>query len=174
MDYKYTKQALNTIGEDVVDKMQAILMKNNKIATRQLYNSIDYNVSIINNSPALEITYAKHGIFVKSVNRYKKQPPVEAIKKWLQVKNIPIGGGKTRNITGTNLKVKSRAKQLESLAWAIAKKIKQRGTLNPAFNNPTNFTKPFDEWRSIKRNQDLIKNALIKDIKADIKNNKLK
>lgn len=173
MDYKNTILALEEIGEQVVQDMGNILIKRNKVATRRLYNSIDYFVDTRNGRPSLNFSYLSYGEYVRGNPRWKnKQPPVQAIMKWLVAKKIPIGGGKERSIGNKNLRSLNNEDKLKAMAWRIAKAIKKRGSLNPNFNNPTNFIQPAQDWAKVKYNQDLIKKAIIKDIRDSLKNKK--
>lgn len=171
MKYTNTTLALHKIGEDIVEKMGNILLKNNKLATRQLYNSLDYGIIPRKGIPTLYIKYASYGKFVDKKTSFNKGkgPPISVLKQWLKDKKIPVGQGKERNIGGKNFKKPSNDKLLTSMAFAINRKIRKRGSLNPAYHNPTNFTKPFDTWTTLKRNQELLKKALIKDMKLDLK-----
>lgn len=172
MDYKYTIQALNIIGEQVVQDMGNILIKRNKLATKRLYNSIDYYVDARKGRPTLNFSYLSYGEYVRGNPRWKsKQPPVQAIMSWLVAKKIPIGGGKERNIGNKNLRSLKNEDKLKAMAWRISKTIKKRGYLNPNYN-PVNFIQPSQDWQKLKYNQELLKKALIQDLRNELKKNK--
>jgi hypothetical protein len=166
LQYPKTTQALEIIGEAVVKEMGQRLIRANKNASGRLYNSLDYNVELFQGKPTLSVSWAKHGEYVRRMPHFKRMPPVQAIEDWLKVKKIPIGRGRVSSVSGKNLKKQSRAKELRSLAWAIAMKIKKRGTLHPSYT-PVDFLEPFTSWKT-KR---VYQQGLVKALKEDIQNN---
>lgn len=99
--------ALKVFGEEYVEEMGAILRKKDKIATRELIESIDTKVlkTGFGTSYTLKIIAAKHLKYVDEGRRPGgKAPPIAPIKAWARVKGLP-----------------------EGLAFPIAKKIGEDG-----------------------------------------------
>jgi len=85
----------------VVSNAKSILLKNKKIATGTLYNSIKYNVST---QGKITFTFAEEGKYVQSGRRKgARYPPPGPILKWIKVKGIK---GRDRK-TGRFIKDKS-------------------------------------------------------------------
>ena len=166
MAHKNLIKVYDYYGEKIVKAMKNILIKKNKRATGRLINSIDYTFAnpkkgIIQ----LIIEYAPYGNLVAGkpspVWKKGKGPPIQAIRAWLQAKNIPF-----RQTAGKKL---SRKKQLDAMTYLIIRKIKQRKKLNPAYNNPTDFTKPYDIMMDSKEWRRDITIAAVKDAKEVLK-----
>lgn len=173
MEWTNTIETLNRIGMEVSDDMREILVPRNKLASKQLYNSIQYQVeNRPKGPPTLSVSFAGHGNFVRKMPRFtNKMPPVQVIEKWLLMKKIPIGGGRLRSVGGGNLKKSNQSKTLRSMAWAIAKAIKKRGSLNPQYT-PVDFLEPFTSWKNNKTYTKQLKSSIVEDIRNDLKNKK--
>jgi len=70
----------------VVTNAKSILLSNKKIATKNLYNSIKYNVS---SDGDISFEYAEEGKYVESGRRRGARfPPPVPILKWIKIKGI--------------------------------------------------------------------------------------
>jgi hypothetical protein len=99
--------ALEVFGKEYIEEMGDILKKKDKIATRELIESIDTKIlkTGFGTSYTLKIIAAKHLKYVDEGRRAGgKAPPIAPIKEWARVKGLP-----------------------EGLAFPIAKKIGEEG-----------------------------------------------
>ena len=73
-------------AQSVVTNAKSILLRNKKIATGKLYNSITYNVS---KDGDISFSYAEEGKYVESGRRKGSRfPPPAPILKWIKIKGI--------------------------------------------------------------------------------------
>jgi len=73
-------------AQKVVTNARSILLRNKKIATGKLYNSITYNVS---SDGDISFSYAEEGKYVESGRRKGARfPPPAPILKWIKIKGI--------------------------------------------------------------------------------------
>jgi len=80
-------------AQSVVTNAKSILLRNKKIATGQLYNSITYNVS---SDGDISFSYAEEGKYVESGRRRGARfPPPAPILKWIKIKGIKGRDAKT-------------------------------------------------------------------------------
>jgi hypothetical protein len=136
------KNALDKFAKQVVKESKTSLTKKGKNTSKNLYNSIGYDLKVSANSFSLAFTMEDYGEFIdkgvkgakssvkapKSPYKYKnKKPPAKAFDKWIVKK-----GFAPRNKEG---KFISR----ESLKFAIAHKVWSEGLETTNF-----FTKPFE------------------------------
>lgn len=148
---KYLRDELNKFAKYVIQQSRSNLTKGKKNASKELYNSLGYEVSQSAKTTSLAFNMADYGKFQdrgvsgtkKKYNTpysYKtKMPPRKAFDKWIVRKGIaPRGKGG---------KFLSR----QSLQYLISRAIYQKGIKPSLF-----FTKPFE--RAFKRlPDDLIK-----------------
>lgn len=148
---KYLRDELNKFAKYVIQQSRSNLTKGKKNASKELYNSLGYEVSQSAKTTSLAFNMADYGKFQdrgvsgtkKKYNTpysYKtKMPPRKAFDKWIVRKGIaPRGKGG---------KFLSR----QSLQYLIARAVYQKGIKPSLF-----FTKPFE--RAFKRlPDDLIK-----------------
>ena len=90
------QKALKVFGTDFVDQMSAILRKSDKIASRELIESLKTRVykTGFGTSYTLKVIAAEHLKYVESGRRKgATPPPVAPIKKWLKDKNIGLPEG---------------------------------------------------------------------------------
>ena len=138
---KNTEEILNKFFKELIKQSRSNLTRQKKNASKDLYNSLDYNVKVNPNSIESDFTMEDYGDFidkgVKGVEsgkslagyRYKtKRPPVREIKKWMKIKPVKARSKSTgRFITQ------------EQGAYLIANAIFKRGL------TPTQFySKPFE------------------------------
>ena len=73
-------------AQKVVTNAKSILLRNKKLATGKLYNSITYNVS---SDGDISFSYAEEGKYVESGRRRGARfPPPAPILRWIKVKGI--------------------------------------------------------------------------------------
>ena len=73
-------------AQSVVTNAKSILLRNKKLATGKLYNSITYNVS---SDGDISFSYAPEGKYVESGRRRGARfPPPGPILKWIKIKGI--------------------------------------------------------------------------------------
>jgi len=136
---KYLRDELNKFAKYVIQQSRSNLTKGKKNASKELYNSLDYDISQSSGTTSMSFNMADYGKFQdrgvsgteKKYNTpysYKsKMPPVKAFDKWVVRKGLaPRGKGG---------KFASR----EGIKFAIAKSIYKKGIRPSMF-----FTKPFE------------------------------
>lgn len=135
---KYLRDELNKFAKYVIQQSRSNLSKGKKNVSKELYNSLGYEISESGSTMSLSFDMVYYGMFQdrgvsgteKKYNTpYKytnKMPPAKAFDKWAVRKGIaPRGkGGKFVNRKGLN--------------YAIAKSIYKKGIRPSMF-----FTKPF-------------------------------
>ena len=145
------QKELNRFAKYVVTQSRANLTRQKKNASKQLWQSIDYNLKVSKNSFQLEFLMEDYGIFQdkgvsgteKKYNTpYKytnKMPPPSKMDKWIVKRNL-------KGVRGKDGKFISR----KSLQFMIARSIYKKGIKPSLF-----FTKPFEKaFKNI--NEDLI------------------
>ena len=161
MEMNNTLIYLESVERQIIQKMEEILMKENRNATHSLSNSFQGKVVKTKQGFSFTIDYMEHGKYVlDNRRRVKKQKPsrlaIENIMAWITNKGIPVGKGrlrtplrnkKTKQLYPTTSTYKSDVQsQKKSFAFAIWFNIKKKGrTWAPS----TNFLKPYtDMFRS--------------------------
>ena len=163
------QKELNRFAKYVVTQSRANLTRQKKNASKQLWQSIDYDLKVSKNSFQLDFLMEDYGIFQdkgvsgteKKYNTpYKytnKMPPPSKMDKWIVKRNL-------KGVRGKDGKFISR----KSLQFMIARSIYKKGIKPSLF-----FTKPFKKaFKNI--NEDLIeayKLDVQKLIKTTIKDN---
>ena len=141
-----TQAALNKFAKYVIQQSRANLTKQKKSASKNLYNSLGYDLKVNPNSFSLEFYMADYGAFIdegvrgsKSVypesaqSRFEfsgrfKMIPTSALDKWTVSRGIAPRDEKGRFI------------DRQSLKFALAKSIYEKGIKASLF-----FTKPFEK-----------------------------
>lgn len=145
------QQELNRFAKYVVAQSRANLTRQKKNASKQLWQSIDYDLKVSKNSFQLEFLMEDYGIFQdkgvsgtekKYNTKYSytnKMPPPSKLDKWIVKRNL-------RGVRDKDGKFISR----KSLQFMIARSIYKNGIKPSLF-----FTKPFEKaFKNI--NEDLI------------------
>jgi hypothetical protein len=143
-----TKTALNKWALQVITLAKANLLKRNKIASGELYDSVSYEIT-----PEGDVLfyYDDAGDFVESGRKpNSKFPPTPVIKKWIKVKNLD----QWRNQKGRFI---SRDAQTFLISRAIAK----NGIKAFPF-----FTDPFQE--AMTTYEAIMEEALVLDVEDNI------
>jgi len=163
------QKELNRFAKYVVTQSRSNLTRQKKNTSKQLWQSIDYDLKVSKNSFQLEFLMEDYGIFQdkgvsgteKKYNTpYKytdKMPPPSKMDKWIVKRNL-------KGVRGKDGKFISR----KSLQFMIARSIYKKGIKPSLF-----FTKPFEKaFKNI--NKDLIEAYRLdvqKLMETTIKNN---
>ena len=149
---------LNRFAKYVVSQSKSNLTRGKKNSSKELYNSIDYDIKVSKNSFELSFLMEDYGVFQdKGVSgtekKYNtpfkytnKKPPASAFSKWVIKKGLK----------GTRDK-KGRFISRKGLQFAIANSIYKKGIKPSLF-----FTKPF------KKAFNNLDNDLIEAYKLDV------
>ena len=140
LDLKQTQIELNKFAKYVIQQSRSNLTKGKKNASKELYNSLGYELSVHQNSFSLGFIMEEYGMYqdrgvsgtkVKYNTPYKytnKMPPPSAFSQWTVRKGIA-----PRSEGGQFAKRKG-------LQYAIARSIFEKGIKPSLF-----FTKPFEK-----------------------------
>lgn len=132
------------LGSDIVDTIKKILQSENKVATGNLIQSLDYKVIEVIGKVFLEITAADYFPFVDKGRRPGKMPPIKPIKSWMAAKGI--------------------VSKNKSLPFLIARSIGEKGI------KPTNVKQR--AIKEVMKNVDkVLKKGAVKDIEKWIDQN---
>ena len=135
------KRELSKFGRSVVQQSRSRLTKDKKNASKDLYNSLSFDLQTGANSFSLTFSMEDYGKFIdkgvsgkeKKYNtpfRYKnKKPPTKPFEKW----------ARTRGIKGRDKKT-GRFITRKSLAFAIREHVYKKGIRPTLF-----FTKSFEQ-----------------------------
>lgn len=159
LDLKHTRDELNKFAKYVIQQSKSNLSKSKKNASKELYNSLGYDLKTHEQSFSLAFLMEEYGMYQdKGVSGIKKKydtpfaytnkrPPASAFSKWAVRKGIAPRdeGGKFTKRKG--------------IQFAIAKTIYEKGIRPSLF-----FTKPFE--RAFKR----IDQELIEAFALDVEN----
>ena len=141
MQLKETREALNKFAKYVIQQARTNLTKGKKNVTKELYNSLDYNININPNNVNVIFEMEDYGIFqdlgvsgtkTKYNTPYSyttKMPPPKAFSQWVVRKGLK----------GTRDKKTGRFLSRKSLQYAVARNIFKYGIKPSMF-----FTKPFE------------------------------
>lgn len=134
-----TKKALEDFGKYLVKQAKTNLTKSNKNASKKLYESLKYNVSVSEKSFSFSLEMEDYGEYQdKGVSGKKKkyntpfsykdkQPPAKAFDKWIVKKGIAPRSAK------------GQFQNRKGLAFAIARSVFYNGIKPSLF-----LTKPFN------------------------------
>lgn len=151
---------LRDMAEAIRTEIVKNLAADNSNASRTLTNSVEYEYGIDDGRYWIDITMEDYWKYVNDGRKPGKMPPVEKIKEWIIIKpikpNLPSvkslafwirGSIKKRkgyappvsalekwiNNKGLQRKLAENYPSVDSLAWAIAKKIAKNGTKGTNF-----------------------------------------
>jgi len=141
MQLKETREALNKFAKYVIQQARTNLTKGKKNVTKELYNSLDYNININPNNVNVIFEMEDYGTFQDlgvsgTKKKYNtpysyttKMPPTKAFSQWVVRKGLE----------GTRDKKTGRFLTRKSLQYAVATNIFKYGIKPSMF-----FTKPFE------------------------------
>jgi hypothetical protein len=141
MQLDETRDALNKFAKYVIQQSKSNLSKSNKNVSKELYNSLGYDLNVSKNSFSLSILMEDYGVFQdKGVSgtekKYNtpfkytnKRPPASAFSNWVVRKGLK----------GTR-DAKGRFVSRKGLMFAVANSVFKKGIKPSMF-----FTKPFEK-----------------------------
>lgn len=145
-DYRKTQEALNKFAKYVIQQSRSNLSKKKKNVSKDLYNSLDYNLKVHPNSFSLEFFMSDYAAFVdKGVKGKKssysqssnspfsfknKRPPMQPLADWAKKRNIRLRDEKGRYKKGN----------YRTIGFILQKSIYEKGIKASMF-----FTKPFEK-----------------------------
>jgi hypothetical protein len=145
MQLDETREALNKFAKYVVQQSRSNLTKSNKNVSKELYNSLGYDLNVSKNSFSLSILMEDYGVFQdKGVSgtekKYNtpfkytnKRPPASAFSNWVVRKGLK----------GTR-DAKGRFVSRKGLMFAVANSIFKKG-IKPSMFFTTPFQKAFKD-----------------------------
>lgn len=159
------EKALNKFGKGVVQQSRSRLSKAKKNSSKKLYNSIDYDLKVGNNSFSLSFEMEDYGKFVdegvrgaggvrKTTSKFNKSNNKGKLWK-IKGKNSKNKFGKSGGISPNHFKTWAKSKGLNH--FAVAKAVYHQG-----FDKTEFFTKSFDQ--QFKKIPDEIVEAFALDI----------
>lgn len=111
------KRVLEEFAIEVRNKYQDNLIENNRIASGNLLNTVEYKVKSGNNSYSVVLNLQDYWWYVENGRRSGKYPPIDNILNWIKIKPIlPKPNDKGKLPTP------------EQLAFLISRKIADEGT----------------------------------------------
>jgi len=141
MQLDETREALNKFAKYVVQQSRSNLTKSDKNVSKELYNSLGYDLNVSKNSFSLSLLMEDYGVFQdKGVSgtekKYNtpfkytnKRPPASAFSNWVVRKGLK----------GTR-DAKGRFISRKGLMFAVANSVFKKGIKPSMF-----FTKPFEK-----------------------------
>lgn len=141
MQLNETREALNKFAKYVIQQSRSNLSKSGKNVSKELYNSLDYDLTVSKNSFSLSLLMEDYGVFQdKGVSgtekKYNtpfkytnKRPPASAFSNWVVRKGLK----------GTR-DAKGRFVSRKGLMFAVANSVFKKGIKPSMF-----FTKPFEK-----------------------------
>jgi hypothetical protein len=145
MQLEETRDALNKFAKYVIQQSKSNLSKSNKNVSKELYNSLGYDLNVSKNSFSLSILMEDYGVFQdKGVSgtekKYNtpfkytnKRPPASAFSNWVVRKGLK----------GTR-DAKGRFVSRKGLMFAVANSIFKKG-IKPSMFFTTPFQKAFKD-----------------------------
>jgi hypothetical protein len=145
MQLDETREALNKFAKYVVQQSRSNLTKSDKNVSKELYNSLGYDLNVSKNSFSLSILMEDYGVFQdKGVSgtekKYNtpfkytnKRPPASAFSNWVVRKGLK----------GTR-DAKGRFVSRKGLMFAVANSIFKKG-IKPSMFFTTPFQKAFKD-----------------------------
>jgi hypothetical protein len=113
-----TKLALDKFGKYLVAQSRANLSRKKKNVTKNLYNSLDYEVKVNPKSIEFDFLMEEYGEWVDKGRKPGKMPPFGAIYAWVARRKIQFKDTKTKKFlsyseTARRVMIKIKAKGIE-------------------------------------------------------------
>jgi hypothetical protein len=113
-----TKIALDKFGKYLVTQSRANLTRQKKNVTKNLYNSLDYEVKVNPKSIEFDFLMEEYGEWVDKGRKPGKMPPFGAIYAWVARRKIQFKDTKTKKFlsyseTARRVMIKIKAKGIE-------------------------------------------------------------
>lgn len=148
-DFTEIYKAMDVLGQQLIRDLTKNLLKLDKKASGELINSLDYDVLKTVNGFTLSLISADYLKYVDEGRRPGKQPPIQSMIKWVDLRHI-----KFRNKKGRFIKK-------EQTAFLIARSIGRRGI------KPTHVVS--NTIKELRKNiTQLLEKATIRDIEKMI------
>jgi len=168
MAFENTSAALRQVGGLVANRLAQGLQENNSNASGELEKSIGFRAFSNSSKLGFEIQMEDYWQYVDKGREAGRMPPVDKIKEWLTYPNVidklDTGGNYSsvgiRQITGRDGELKT-VSELDSKAFAIAKKIGEKGTKGTDF-----ATNVFESTLVTKEMPQLIEDAIGQDLEG--------
>ena len=132
------EKILSEFAERVIEEYRRGLADKDALASKSLYNDLDYFITTKKNSAEVVLRVNGYWKYVdygrkkgedRQGNRWMKRPPTSAIENWLKYKKPGI-----------------QAKERKSLAYVIARKINQNG-IKPKYILEKTVFKVWEDYR---------------------------
>lgn len=88
MDNENLKKSLELVGQEFIKELTIQIIKQDKIASGRLLNSLDYQVIQTLEGYLLQLSYAPYLDFIDQGRKPGKFPPPNVIKQWIRDRNI--------------------------------------------------------------------------------------
>jgi len=152
MAFENTSAALRQVGGLVVSRLAQGLKENNAVASGELEESITFRAYQQSSILGLDISMIDYWQYVDEGRKAGRMPPVSKIREWLTYPNVreKLQQNSDRELSN-----------LDSKAFAIAKKIGEKGTKGTDF-----ATNVFNSRLITKEMPQLIEDALGQDIEG--------
>lgn len=158
---------LNEFAASVVKRARFYLNVRKKNSTKDLFNSLGWDLLTPKNKIRLRFTGEPYAGVVDKGRRPGKMPPIAAIKKWINQKPVRLRNKKGQFIPKTDSAV-------DSAAYAIALKIKRKGIKGSNFFSDA-FEDSFQKFpQELTRNYSKTVSRLYKDTFLNEFNRKIK
>lgn len=152
VNFKHTDDALRAFAKAVIKQARTNLSKDKKNVSRELYNSLDFDVEVGDSSIYLLFQMMPYGEFIDKGVRGTKSSPIGTAKSPFKYKESSAVMGmeyhtgtfakwaKKKRIRLRDDKGKFKKGNYKSIGFVIARSVKERG-IKPSFF----FTKPFEQ-----------------------------
>ena len=161
------KQQLNEFAAATVKRARFYLNVRKKNSTKDLFNSLGWEINTPKNKLRLRFTGMPYAGVVDKGRRAGKMPPISAIRKWINDKPVKLRNKKGQFIPKTE-------QAIDSAAYAIALKIKRKGVKGSDFFTDA-FNDTFDKFpQQLTRNYSksistIYKNTFLNEFNRKIK-----
>lgn len=86
LEFNNVRNVLNDFGRFLVEEYQDNLILEDAIASKTLYNSLQYKVENGNNSFEVKLSLEDYWKYIENGRKPGKFPPISAIKRWIEIK----------------------------------------------------------------------------------------
>lgn len=131
--WEHMRDVLNRFGEELVKQYIENLDQRSIHATRDLANSVHYDVVIDDRCVAVDLSLLDYWNCIEYGRRAGKFPPLSSIEEWVKVKGIQPMTNTQSSVNrwatkrGRLRRNDGRIPSIKSLAYLIGRKIKEEG-----------------------------------------------
>lgn len=178
MAFKSISEALYKFGEQTFKLLTDEVEKQKLVGTRNLSQSIDFNVKILGNEFVWTLVMADYWKWVDEGRNSGKMPPIEPLINWLRAKGIRADLSKRRKRMIKSLKnrrVKKSLRQISQekaqrqMAWGIAKNISKKGTIKRFGYSGSNFYSNIVTPQYLESFREKVRHSFKNDVQIQIK-----